>query len=193
MNWMAAGAVALMGLTACGHKEEKTVNVEKPEMSDESLDRLQAATADEKAELETYLEEDSVAQTAPVAETAETPAPAKQAQKGDGYTTTASGLKYKVLKQGKGRSPKATDIVLVNYEGKLTDGTIFDSSYQRGEPISFPLNRVIAGWTEGLQLMKEGSTYEFYIPYQLAYGEMGGGPIPPKADLIFKVDLIEVK
>lgn len=111
------------------------------------------------------------------------------------YTTTASGLKYKVLKEGTGKQPKATDNVTVHYEGKLLDGTIFDSSYQRGEPTTFPLNRVIPGWTEGVQLMKEGAVYEFYIPYQLAYGEMGtpGGPIGPKADLIFKVELIKVE
>ena len=115
--------------------------------------------------------------------------------KKEGVETTASGLQYTVLKEGAGKSPKATDTVKVNYEGKLIDGKVFDSSYKRGEPIEFPLNGVIKGWTEGVQLMKEGATYEFVIPYMLAYGESGtpGGPIPPNATLIFKVELIEVK
>ena len=106
---------------------------------------------------------------------------------------TPSGLQYEVLVQGTGRQPKATDTVKVHYEGFLTDGTVFDSSIQRGEPISFPLNGVIAGWTEGLQLMSEGSKYRLYIPYQLGYGERGAGAsIPPYATLIFDVELIEV-
>lgn len=111
------------------------------------------------------------------------------------YVETASGLKYAVIKEGTGKQPKATDTVKVNYAGQLTDldATEFDSSYQRGEPISFPLNGVIKGWTEGLQLMKEGAVYEFYIPADLAYGEQGGGPVPPNAPLIFQVELIEVQ
>lgn len=108
------------------------------------------------------------------------------------WTTTPSGLKYKVEKEGTGKSPSATDNVTVHYTGMLTDGTVFDSSVQRGEPATFPLNRVIKGWTEGLQLMKEGGKTTFYIPYDLAYGEMGTGPIPPKSDLIFEVELIQV-
>ncbi|MBD5418963.1 MAG: FKBP-type peptidyl-prolyl cis-trans isomerase [Bacteroides sp.] len=110
------------------------------------------------------------------------------------YVQTASGLKYAVIKEGTGKMPKATDKVTVNYAGQLTDldATEFDSSYQRGEPTSFPLNGVIAGWTEGLQLMKEGAVYEFYIPADLAYGERGGGPVPPNAPLIFQVELISV-
>lgn len=109
------------------------------------------------------------------------------------FITTPSGLKYKVVREGTGKKPGATDVVTVNYEGRLINGQIFDSSYQRGEPTSFPLNRVIPGWTEGLQLMPEGSEYIFYIPYQLAYGEYGGGPIPPKADLVFRVELLQVQ
>ncbi len=110
------------------------------------------------------------------------------------YAQTASGLKYVVVKEGTGKSPVATDRVKVNYSGRLLDGTQFDSSYDRGEPIVFPLNGVIKGWTEGLQLMKEGGTTIFYIPSDIAYGPTGtpGGPIPPNAPLIFTVDLIEV-
>lgn len=114
--------------------------------------------------------------------------------KKEGVTTLPSGLQYQVLKEGNGKSPKATDKVVCHYEGMLIDGTMFDSSIQRGEPATFPLNGVIAGWTEGLQLMKEGAKYRFFIPYQLGYGERGAGAsIPPFAALVFDVELIEVK
>ena len=113
--------------------------------------------------------------------------------KKEGVKTTASGLQYKVITAGTGKSPKATDVVEVNYEGKLIDGTVFDSSYERGEPIEFPLNQVIAGWTEGLQLMKEGGKYEFYIPADIAYGEAGNAGIEPNSTLIFTVELLKVK
>lgn len=110
----------------------------------------------------------------------------------DGVKTTASGLQYIVLKEGTGTSPKATDKVKVHYEGKLIDGKVFDSSIKRGEPITFPLNGVIPGWTEGLQLMKEGGKYRFFIPPGLAYGAQGSGAIGPNEVLIFDVDLIAV-
>ena len=110
-----------------------------------------------------------------------------------GVVTLPSGLQYQVLREGNGKKPKATDSVRCHYEGMLVDGTLFDSSIQRGEPATFPLNGVIAGWTEGLQLMQEGAKYRFFIPYHLGYGERGaGGSIPPFAALVFDVELIEV-
>ena len=110
-----------------------------------------------------------------------------------GVQTTASGLQYEVLTAGTGVKPVATDSVLVHYKGTLLNGKQFDSSYDRGEPISFPLNRVIPGWTEGVQLMPAGSKYKFFIPYQLAYGERGAGAdIPPYSTLIFEVELLKV-
>ena len=113
--------------------------------------------------------------------------------KREGVITTKSGLQYEVLTEGTGNSPKATDKVRCHYEGRLTDGTVFDSSYQRGEPADFGLNQVIAGWTEGVQLMKEGAKYRFHIPYLLGYGERGAGAsIPPYATLVFDVELIKV-
>lgn len=140
----------------------------------EKIQRAKAAETGKKlkAEGEKYLEENA---------------------KKDGVTVTASGLQYTVITEGTGKQPKATDKVKCHYEGFLTDGTVFDSSVQRGEPAVFPLNAVIAGWTEGLQLMKEGAKYRFFIPYNLAYGEAGAaGAIPPYAALIFDVELIEV-
>lgn len=114
--------------------------------------------------------------------------------KKDGVVTLPSGLQYMVLKEGDGRKPKATDTVVCHYEGMLTDGTLFDSSIQRGEPATFGLQQVIAGWTEGLQLMQEGAKYRFFIPYLLGYGENGAGQsIPPYSALIFDVELIKVQ
>jgi len=113
----------------------------------------------------------------------------------EGVKTTASGLQYEVISKGAkgGASPEATNVVKVHYQGTLINGTEFDSSFKRGQPIEFPLNRVIAGWTEGVQLMSVGDKYRFFIPPALAYGETGSGPIGPNEALIFEVELIEVK
>lgn len=111
----------------------------------------------------------------------------------EGIMKTDSGLLYKAVAEGTGEKPVATDTVKVNYEGSLANGTVFDSSYERGEPISFPLNQVIPGWTEGLQLMSVGSKYELYIPSELAYGPGGTGPIPPHSALKFVVELLAIE
>jgi len=137
----------------------------------EAQAEFQKQSADNKARSEAYLTENG---------------------KKTGVVTTTTGLQYEVLTQGTGAQPKTSDTVEVHYEGKLTDGTVFDSSIQRGQTASFKLDQVIAGWTEGLQLMKEGSKYRFTIPSALAYGEMGAGTIPPNAALVFDVELIKV-
>jgi FKBP-type peptidyl-prolyl cis-trans isomerase FklB len=111
----------------------------------------------------------------------------------EGIKTTATGLQYKVVKEGKGKTPTANDKVTVNYEGKLIDGKIFDSSYERKKPETFPVTGVIKGWTEGLLLMKEGGIYELYIPSDLAYGDAGNSSIPGGSTLVFKVELIKVE
>ena len=114
--------------------------------------------------------------------------------KKEGVVTLPSGLQYQVLREGNGKKPTATDVVECDYEGTLINGQVFDSSYRRGERATFGLNQVIAGWTEGLQLMQEGAKYRFFIPYNLAYGERGAGQaIPPYAALIFDVELHKVK
>ncbi len=113
--------------------------------------------------------------------------------KEDGVVTLESGLQYKVIKAGEGASPQADSTVQVHYSGTLLDGTEFDSSYKRGEPASFPVNQVIPGWTEALQLMKEGAKWQLAIPAQLAYGERGAPPtIPPNATLLFDVELLKI-
>ena len=115
-------------------------------------------------------------------------------KKKDGVKSTASGLQYKVIKEGSGASPKSTDSVTVNYRGTLIDGTEFDSSYKRGQPATFPVGGVIKGWSEALQLMKPGSKYQLFIPPDLAYGEHSPSPaVPPNSALIFEVELISVQ
>jgi len=116
----------------------------------------------------------------------------KNAQQ-EGVKTTASGLQYKVIKEGSGKRPGPTDVVTVNYEGRHLNGEVFDSSYKRNKPLQFPLNRVIKGWTEGLQLMQEGAHYQLFIPPKLGYGTTGAGQaIGPEETLIFDVELIKV-
>ena len=160
---------------------------------------LKISMADSQQIVQKFFQEQEAKQRAAMAENgkklkAEGEAYLAENAKKDGVITTVSGLQYTVIKEGTGKSPKATDTVVCHYEGFLTNGTVFDSSVQRGEPASFPLNGVIAGWTEGLQLMKEGGKTRFFIPYNLAYGEAGAaGAIPPYAALIFDVELIEVK
>lgn len=153
-------------------------------------------TGSDTADTPVYIEEAPELAPAPLDSLARIfsdPAKASETATDSTYATTASGLKYMVLRKGDGKSPSATDEVTVNYSGQLLDGTVFDSSYDRGEPATFPLNRVIPGWTEGLQLMKENGKTVFYIPSGLAYGEQGApGAIPPNSDLIFTVELIKV-
>jgi FKBP-type peptidyl-prolyl cis-trans isomerase len=118
----------------------------------------------------------------------------KQNAKAEGVKTLPSGLQIKTLKEGTGKSPKATDTVVVHYRGRLLNGTEFDSSHKRGMPAEFAVNRVIKGWTEGLQLMKEGGKAELFIPSELAYGSRGaGGLIGPDETLVFEVELISIK
>lgn len=131
--------------------------------------------------------------SAPAASTA-SPSPSSTSSQSNQWTTTASGLKYQVLKHGTGTvSPKATDTVKVHYHGTFPDGRVFDSSVQRGEPATFPLNQVIAGWTEGLQLMKVGDKFKFEVPPDLAYGPGGRPGIPPNSTLVFEVELLGIE
>lgn len=143
---------------------------------------------------ETATPEPAAPATAPKAEEAAAPSDAPAAAAGEAKTT-ASGIKYEVLKSGSGTvHPKATDTVTVHYHGTLLDGTVFDSSVKRNQPASFPLNQVIAGWTEGVQLMKVGDKFKFTIPAELAYGAQSPSPlIPPNSPLVFEVELLEIK
>src|SRR4030043_725788 len=114
-------------------------------------------------------------------------------KKKEGIKTLPSGLQYKVLTEGSGKTPKAADNVTINYKGTFINGSEFDSSYKRGKPTTFQVDKVVKGWTEALQLMKEGSKWELFIPAELGYGDRGTGPIPPNSTLIFEVELISVK
>lgn len=142
----------------------------------------QAQDAQEMQAFKAEADKNGKAGTAFLAENAKKP----------GVITTKSGLQYLVIKQGTGKQPAATSRVKVHYEGRLIDGKVFDSSIDRGEPLTFPLDQVIAGWTEGVQLMKEGAKYRLFIPASLAYGETGSNAIPPNSTLIFEVELLEV-
>ena len=154
-------------------EREKTLQAFQKEMMEKQIAASKEAAEKNKAEGEKFLEEN---------------------KKKDGVKTTASGLQYKVLKEGSGAEPKETDTVVTNYRGTLIDGTEFDSSYKRNEPATFPVNRVIKGWTEALQLMKPGAKYQLFIPASLAYGERGAGQtIGPNATLIFDVELLSIK
>lgn len=166
-----AAFASLVALSACGNKnkaEAADTIVEDVQETAAPVDSLAAifADADKKSDVAT----DST------------------------YAVTPTGLKYMIVQEGTGKAPSATDNVTVHYTGRLTDGTVFDSSVSRGEPATFPLNRVIPGWTEGLQLMKEGGKAIFFIPSELGYGPDGAPPvIPPYASLIFEVELIRVE
>lgn len=158
-------------------------------------DALAGKTAMDRAEMEAVINEFFTRKSQEQAEKAKAEGAqflAENAKK-EGVVTLPSGLQYQVLREGNGKKPKATDQVRCHYEGTLINGTVFDSSYKRGEPAVFGLNLVISGWTEGVQLMQEGAKYRFFIPYNLAYGERGAGQqIPPYAALIFDVELLEV-
>ena len=145
--------------------------------------------AEKKSNTETWVEQGKSPATADAASAQTSTASTNE------VVTTASGLKYQVVKKGTGtQAPKATDTVKVHYHGTLLNGTVFDSSVQRGEPISFPLNRVIPGWTEGLQLMHVGDKFRFEIPANLAYGEQSPSPsIPPNSTLVFEVELLGIE
>lgn len=181
---MAAAAVILLGVSvsACANKNSNA-DTEAQEQQP-----IEAATVEE--EIPDFPAAQNAAEIAAVLDLL---TPEEGLTRDSVVKETPSGLKFRIVKAGTGRRPGGSDIVTVNYEGKLTDGTKFDSSYDRGDPASFPLNRVIQGWTEGLQLMKEGGIYEFYIPSNLAYGEQGApGAIPPNSDIVFKVELLKV-
>ena len=183
---LAAAGALICGMSACGHKAESATDASEAQGAEEQVIESEA-NMEESADPVV----DAAGETE-VVEVAEPAAGEAPAAKSD-YTVTPSGLKYKVIKKGSGKKPTATDVVEVNYEGRLLDGTVFDSSAKHGQSISFPLNRVIKGWTEGLQLMPVGSVYEFYIPADLAYGPQALPGIPANSDLIFTVELLDVK
>ena len=168
-----------------GLKDSKDPNswkLDRPTINQAVQDAQTRIRAEQEQQVEAMAEANLKAGEAVLAENA----------KKDGVTVTASGLQYRVITEGAGDAPKATDTVKVHYEGRLISGDVFDSSIARGEPVSFPLNGVIPGWSEGVQLMKVGSKFEFTIPSALAYGPSGTGPIPPNSVLVFDVELLEI-
>jgi FKBP-type peptidyl-prolyl cis-trans isomerase FklB len=174
-----------IGALAAGMRDSSTGT--KPQLSDKEIEESLRA-------LKELATAKAGAQQAAMADTNQKAGDAFLAENGkkEGVKTTASGLEYKILKSGAGKTPKATDTVSVNYRGTLISGKEFDASH--GTPVSFPVNQVIPGWTEALQLMKEGDTWELYIPAKLAYAERGAGPdIGPNSVLVFQVELLEVK
>ena len=165
-------AMLMTGMAGCGNNTEKSQDTEATEPAAETVNEERAPIKDNLTIGREFLEENA---------------------KNDSVKVTESGLQYMVLKEGNGAKPGPTDTVTVHYTGTLIDGKVFDSSVERGEPATFPLNRVIPGWTEGLQLMSEGSKYRLFIPSELAYGEKGAGDdILPNSTLIFDVELIKV-
>jgi FKBP-type peptidyl-prolyl cis-trans isomerase FklB len=161
----------------------------KPQMTDDEIKETMTTFSKDLSE-----KQQSAAREAATKNTAEGEKFLAENKSKPGVKTTASGLQYKVLKEGTGASPKETDTVVTNYRGTLINGTEFDSSYKRNEPATFPVNGVIKGWTEALQLMKKGSKYQLFIPSALAYGPRGAGQdIGPNATLIFEVELMDIK
>lgn len=160
--------------TLMSEKEvQETLTAFQNDMRTKQAERAKAMAEKNKKEGETFLTEN---------------------KKKEGIKTTASGLQYKIIKEGSGKKPKSTDTVTAHYRGTTIDGTEFDSSYKRGEPTSFPVNEVIPGWTEALELMPVGSKWQIFIPSNLAYGERGAGPqIGPNATLLFEVELLSIK
>lgn len=182
-------AAAAMALTACNeNKETKDAAKQAEPQAEAQAANTEAAKSDAESGATAQQQEATSPQEAGAKFLEEN-------AKNEGVVTTASGLQYQVIKEGTGRQPKATDLVSCHYEGRLIDGKVFDSSYLHGgEPLTFPLNGVIKGWTEGVQLMKEGAKYRFFIPYNLAYGENGiPGTIPPYATLVFDVELVKIE
>ena len=183
-----ADSLKLINLDAFVQGIKESVSGQKASLTDEEMAKAlaqykQQAEAKQMIEFKKLADENTKIGDAFLAENA----------KKSGVITQTSGLQYQVLQQGSGKSPAAKSKVSVNYEGRLIDGTVFDSSFARGEAVEFQVNQVIQGWTEGLQLMKEGAKYRFFIPAKLAYGEIGAGDsIGPNSTLIFDVELLKV-
>lgn len=163
------------------------VNNKKPVLKDEDVNKCMMTFVSKRQDIEMRMQ---AIKSKPVIEAGEKFL--AENKKKAGVKTTASGLQYEVITEGTGPKPTANDTVTVNYVGTLINGTEFDNSYKRGQPISFPLSNVIKGWTEGVQLMPAGSKYKFYIPYQLGYGLQNAGPIPAGSTLVFEVELLKV-